>query len=200
MQSRKLRACRSNCCGDDPGSLRASIQGSGLAAECCGPPVGWPSKTGMALEGSIFISGNTSYPARETIMLPLAPKNSRPKPARRPALASRIECIGGKARIFEYGVLRVGSLAIVLQGETSAAGGDRRAGPSPPYTIARCRYRARPGWSSGRRNSPRTSGNDRARGADCRAAGARGRATCRNRDRAAAGPSGGLPKPGMTLR
>ena len=38
------------------------------------------------------MSGNTSYPARVTVMLPLVPKISRPKPARRPALASRREC------------------------------------------------------------------------------------------------------------
>ena len=30
-------------------------------------------------------------PAREMVMLPLVPKNSRPAPARRPALASRME-------------------------------------------------------------------------------------------------------------
>src|ERR1039457_2411568 len=42
------------------------------------------------------IGKHFASPARETCMLPLVPKNSKPKPARRPALASRSECTAVK--------------------------------------------------------------------------------------------------------
>src|ERR1039458_7986416 len=61
----------------------ASTHGSGLTLVRSGPPAGWPWKTGMALAGLDFMSGKTSKPAREMVMLPLGPKNSRPVPARR---------------------------------------------------------------------------------------------------------------------
>src|ERR1035441_1576135 len=123
-QSRKLRAWRSNCWALEPASLMASTHGSGLTLVRSGPPAGWPWKTGMALAGLDFMSGKTSKPAREMVMLPLGPKNSRPVPARRPGVGFAEGMGGGEAGVLEERVLRVGRFADTLHRKAAAAGGN----------------------------------------------------------------------------
>ena len=75
----------------------------------------------MALAGSIFISGITSKPARVIDQAALGPEElqSVAGAAAGAGFAERID--GRETGVFEQGILRVGSFAVVLQREAPAA-------------------------------------------------------------------------------
>ena len=90
-------------------------------------------RVGTAEPGNHFVRGDLGVGRHDEalardLQAPPRPAELEPRRRGRAAAALPVRPRGGPARVFEQSVLRVGRLAVVLQGEPSAGAGDGRRG------------------------------------------------------------------------